>query len=814
MTDPFSDNDFRGALALLADAAPEPAATDLVAAQAAWAVAHRPAWPVRTMRGVAAAVRRTLRTRPWVAWPVLAAAAAAVVLLAVALAPSVRLSAPQPAAPPAGPGALPERLYVAPEWTPSVTAAPIPRAAYLVDVRNPRGSGPGRELLVGADGGTYRRLPGPTSAATLSPDGRRVAWAAGQPGTGPSIAVVEVLDLPTGRVRSVRVPSVYGVQTSVDGLVFDAAGTRLALWGQDSADGAVSRGIVRVLGLGEVGSDQPLRTIDGCRCGGPVTWLDDGRLGYEPQYAASGVFEDLEDVATAALPPAPVEGDATSLGGVGPALLVDGSGTTRYAVASRLPSEQDVFSTEPYRLVAATADGTASERSLGEAADAVGLAVLGDVVYLARRGPAPATGTVDDGPLTIEAVRPAGRTTLTTADAGVTVRQVARDVAAGGRVAATPAPVFGPGTLVWWAWHVRTPLAVLGAAAGVAAGLWLLVRVATRPWRRWLSRLRPTRHGLWVVGVTCSLATGLAFLLSPAVVEAAWTASAPRPAADAPAVVPQVLLDQRVRPPRAFDVADAPRTTRLTVAFSGTVAGRAGVYGLDAGTGRVVRLDDLPGVPRTWSVNGAYALALSPSGRRVALWTDNVSDRRVAVVDLAAARVVVRSDVVHDDAGSAAGIPWSPLLVDDDGTLRPVADGVVDAAVNRFGGTGVLAAQTAPGGATAGVVRTTDGWQVRGGSGGDPSAQVTSRLPVEGRIVVAAGAVADVGAQVPFGALPEPWWTALGERSKQPVGWLFLTLAALLVLPAAGRRVRAWPIMGRGLAGGFHPREPLPTWKE
>lgn len=797
MTDPFGDDEFRSALALLADAAPEPRTTDLVAAQAAWELAHRPAPPVRLVTGA----RRTLRTRPWLAWPAAAALAVAVALVALAVAPSVRLTAPQPAAPPAGPGAVPERLFVAPPWTPSATDAPIARAAYLVEVQEREAADRGeraRLMVVGADGGDYRRLPDDAGIAALSPEGSRVAWVRTSSDGGQ--AVVEVLDLPTGRVRDAVVHSAFGVTTTVDGLAFDGAGRRLAVWGGDSADGVISTGLVVVLDLGEVGLRAPLRGVERCRCAGPLAWLDDGRLAAEP----GTPLAVLDRTATAVLPGDPrAEPESTSLGGVGTDLLVDGSGVIRWGVSSQVPSTQSPFEAEPYRLLSLTVAGETSEVPLGEAAEVVGLSVTGDTVVLLRREAVAQDGMAFDGRLTVEAVTAGLRTTLTTADPGVSVLRDARFVTGAGRSVPTPAPAFGARTLGWWSWHARDPLLVVGSAAGLAVGLWLLVLVLSNPWWRWLAqRLRPSRHRLWLVAVTCSAATGLAWLGAAPAVESAWAASAPHPAAAAPVVVPQVLTDQRVRPPRAFDTPGSPRTTRLTVAFSGTVAGRAGVYGLDAGTARLVRLDDLPGVPRGWRSDGGYALAVSPSGRRVALWTDGLPDRRVAVVDLEAARVVLRPDVVHDVGGAAAGVPWSPLEVDDAGVLRPVGRTRTDAAVARFAvlaPTGVLAAQTAPDGTTAGVVRTDEGWTVLGGRGGAPSGQTFGRLPLEGRVAVAAGALGQVAAQTAFGALPEPWWTALGERSRQPVGWLFVALAVLLVLPAAGRRARAWRTMVAGV---------------
>ena len=293
--------------------------------------------------------------------------------------------------------------------------------------------------------------------------------------------------------------------------------------------------------------------------------------------------------------------------------------------------------------------------------------------------------------------------------------------------------------------------------------------------------------------------------------------------------------------------------------------------------------------------------ALSPSGRLLALWANSTTDRRVAVVDLRSAQVTLRSGVVHEDGGSSIDDPWSPLGIDDDGTLWATAalergetstlvryapgqagesvgvPGAYALAVQAGGGVvvkrtvtnslrqsqivlwtpaGVRASKAtldpnspaaqvsptalvgvAPGGglvrtgtdpeptdtpldrapqageptaldsvitvqgSAAGDVAAVDGiasgWKVFRGDGGvlGGSPWMDGTLRPDGRIEVAVGALGDFAGQIGFGGIDEPWWTALGERSKQPVGWVFVALGGLLLLPAATRRRRAWRIM-------------------
>ena len=117
------------------------------------------------------------RTTGW-----LLAAAAAAVLVAVLVPGVPRLISQPPAAVPTGePGALPDRIFAAPPWAPSVTDAPIARVALVVETQvivsdwsrsNVRGP-----MLVSADGAQYRSLPGhDVYNVSVSPDGRRVAW--------------------------------------------------------------------------------------------------------------------------------------------------------------------------------------------------------------------------------------------------------------------------------------------------------------------------------------------------------------------------------------------------------------------------------------------------------------------------------------------------------------------------------------------------------------------------------------------------------------------------------------------------------------
>ncbi len=143
-------------------------------------------------------------------------------------------------------------------------------------------------------------------------------------------------------------------------------------------------------------------------------------------------------------------------------------------------------------------------------------------------------------------------------------------------------------------------------------------------------------------------------------------------------VVPDVVsTSQRAAPPAAFDAPGEPRTTRVSLVLRATVAGREGLYGVDADSGGLVDLDRLaPDHP--W--RGIEEVAVSPSGRYV-VWATPGDDRHTgtgagaAVVDLRAARV--RSVPLLQPPGpSAGGLRASTsLAVLDDGSLVVVRQG-------------------------------------------------------------------------------------------------------------------------------------------
>ena len=327
MTESFSENGLRAGLALLADCVPEPEAGDLIAAQRAWAAGRRA--PRRT--GLA----RLARERPALVWPVVAACAVAFVLVVASVVSSMvplARSAPSPAEPILGPGALPEHVYVAPAWTPSVADRPLARAAYVVKVQDRSGLGL-RGMVVSADDGAYRQVPAAAADGVLSWDGRRLAWAE-KPGlTRTSLAVVHVLDLPTGKARQVRLRLDGAVDTLVDGLAFDHVGERLALWGSTSRDGTSGTSVLGVVDVGALGTDEPLRLVSSCAstCFGPVAWLADGRLAY-PE--AGPTIDGLRGVTGVAVPADPRQSWGTNLVGAGHRLALDAVGRTRYFAAT------------------------------------------------------------------------------------------------------------------------------------------------------------------------------------------------------------------------------------------------------------------------------------------------------------------------------------------------------------------------------------------------------------------------------------------------------------------------------------------------
>lgn len=772
--DPFEENDFRAVLTLLAEDRPEPAVTDLVAAQQAWALAHRPALPLRVARSVRDAVRTAVREHPRLVLPALAGLALVLVLGALAVLPALDVSRPQPATTPSGPGALPDRLFVPPTSTPLVTDEPISRAAYLVTAGRPNSDGniPDQAgYVVGADGGEYRRLPDGAESGVLSADGRLLAWAVPKPegdGEQPvrALARVRVLDLATGRTGDVTLPSVFNADTSVDGLDLDAAGRRLVVWGRDSYDGVSAVGAAFLVDLSPfVDGDGAPVLLDRClRCQGPLAWLADGRLGSITQEGAPVVR--LGGLGTVDLPPDPRTEGTSTIGLVGPAILVDAAGTTTYWVTSADPTSAGPPDT--FTLLARGSSGDPRKTSLGRATEVRGLAVVPSGVLTVRWN-APPDGLAYLGEQRVDLVPAGGGRALTTGESGVFVQQVARDVAAGGRVMPGVAPVGSDGSGSRIASFARDVLVLLGGTAVVVGAVVLLGYSLSHAWWRPVGRrvrrllrllVRPRTLGLLASGIAA--VAGLALVAAPAVVEPLWASQQPRADADAPALIPNTVADQRVRPQRAFDTQGRPRTVRVTAAFVTTVAQRDGVYALDPATAMLVRLDDLPGVPSSYREPGAQqSLALSPSGRWVALWAAVDPDPDVALVDLRDARVDVRQGLLPAEDG------W--VAVDDTGALR-----VVEPPVQRTTLAGILPL----------------------------SADV--RLPAEGPSAVAPGVLADRTGQIGYGPLPDRWWTWLGTPQAAALGRI-LAIAGGLVWLGLGR---TWFVTRRAGRGSTRIRVP------
>jgi hypothetical protein len=163
-----------------------------------------------------------------------------------------------------------------------------------------------------------------------------------------------------------------------------------------------------------------------------------------------------------------------------------------------------------------------------------------------------------------------------------------------------------------------------------------------------------------VVGVAGVLLVGASagVLLLPT---GAAPASRPAGAADA-AVLPRVLVNQKLRPPRAFDLAGHPRTTAVSLVFSAKIADRKGLYGTDAATGALVRLDDLPGTQDqdtafSWPNN----VAVSPNGRFLA--------NGILVVDLKSAQVTPIADIEDRSIAWMGEMIAESVAVLDDGSV-------------------------------------------------------------------------------------------------------------------------------------------------
>lgn len=567
-----------------------------------------------------------------------------------------------------------------------------------------------------------------------------------------ALARVRVLDLATGRTGDVTLPSVFNVDTSVDGLDLDAAGRRLVVWGSDSYDDVSALGAAFLVDLSAfVAGDGAPALLDRClRCRGPFAWLTDGRLGVVT--TAGAPVARLGGLGTVDLPPDPRTEGTSTVGLVGPALLVDAEGTTTYWVTSAEPASAGPPDT--FTLLARGSVGEPRETPLGRATEVRGLAVVPSGV-LTVRWDAPLDAPSYIGEQRVDLVAPGGGQTLvTTGENGVFVQQVARDVAAGGRVVPGVAPVGSDGSGSRIPSFARDVLVLLGGTAVAVGALGLLGYGLTHAWwrpvGRWAWRVlrilgQPRSLALLAAGIAA--VAGLALLAAPAVVEPLWAAQQPRADADAPAVLPITVADQRVRPQRAFDTQGRPRTVRVAAAFVTKVAQRDGVYALDPATAMLVRLDDLPGVPSSFREPGVQqSLALSPSGRWVALWDAADPGPGVALVDLQNAEVVVKAGVLKDENGWVAVVETGVLRAVEPPVQRTTLDGVLPL-------------------------------------------DVKVQLPV-GPSDVASEVLDGAAVQTAYGPLPEPWWTWLGTPQAAALGrilavagglaWLGLGLAWFL----------------------------------
>lgn len=656
-----------------------------------------PRW--RTRRGL-------LPRHPVARGLLVAASAAAVLALVLAAVPGVQRALPTPARTPATPGAVPLLLHVPPPWTPTVTERPISRAVYVGVAAPGTGSeeeaglslppSPPGPWLVGADGGELRLLPGVRSAdgsggsgaeadlPTLSPDGRRVAWVT--QGRFSTNSVLHVVDVRTGALRSLGLDGTLRRGLSVGSIAFSPDGDLVAVTGEDRPGGNRS-GAPTLLVL-DAGT---LRAVTGCRLGDASSAVPPAAAWVDGQVRTTGCGDPepaLTDpssagpsaglVVGAGLPGAPDTAEAYfSMGTpvLTPPTVVGPDGArwfTRRTTDTGEPSPWQLFSAGG----TPTGAGPGRVTDLGTLAGAVALGAGRTGVVVARWERDATYPSGQFGPSDVVLVRPDGQVEVLSRADGVQPRvaSVAAAVVEGAtsgrtRVADTDAP--GPRVLdvAWWSSVVsaglhRIPLPGARFWVFVAIlGVWFGVR---RYVTRVPVRARPVLGGAAVAAL-------LAVLVGPALVAAVGLPDAPvraAPPGRTGPVVPAVLRDVRLVPPRAFDAPGRPRTTAVALVYVGELAGRQGVYATDAATGGWVRLDDLPTGGRRDLADGGFdvSAAVSPNGRYVLLGSVRY--------DLATARA---EQVVPDDVQvNLVPAPVSrTTAVLDDGTVALVsADGV------------------------------------------------------------------------------------------------------------------------------------------
>jgi len=195
-------------------------------------------------------------------------------------------------APPASPGGIPRRVHLPEPWLPGTDATGPPGpVAVLQELAHVRArwlsleKGPAL-LAVSADGDyAYLDLPHwqPGSHATLSPDGRYVAWfELDEPGPGVPSRTLGLYDTSSGMVRHRRLPD-----GAASGLLPDAM-----LWGPGSSVLVVPSCVTRLPGNAGCESHPPtlVSVRDGRATDGRRLALTDGATDGAPEGALDGAF--------------------------------------------------------------------------------------------------------------------------------------------------------------------------------------------------------------------------------------------------------------------------------------------------------------------------------------------------------------------------------------------------------------------------------------------------------------------------------------------------------------------------------------------
>ncbi len=173
-----------------------------------------------------------------------ALAVAAVIALMVVLLPVLRTAPPQPAQPTSGQVGLPRLLPLPTPWTPTITQSPIERASLLLrlDVTDPDWGDGDVDLVLSADGRTYRRLQVPDASLELTDDGRYVVYTVSTPSNEERPhTVLHVLRLADGKDRAVALPD-GGLFSTVDRVVLSPDSRTAYVVGTDGTAGSTSSG--------------------------------------------------------------------------------------------------------------------------------------------------------------------------------------------------------------------------------------------------------------------------------------------------------------------------------------------------------------------------------------------------------------------------------------------------------------------------------------------------------------------------------------------------------------------------------------------